>query len=105
MIHFDPVEWIDSHGIATALVLFIFSTIMSSAPKSMIPKTWGFWRTWAFNAGQALGANAGNYVKANPLIQKLEATEVSVEQDGTKTATQTSITSTAAPVDLTVPKS
>lgn len=94
MTRLDPVAWVDAHGIATALLLFIFSTIMSSAPKSMIPKTWGFWRTWAFNAGQALGANAGNYAKGNPMIQKLEASEVSVDSDGIKTATQTSITST-----------
>jgi hypothetical protein len=90
------IAWIDAHGIATALILFVFSTIVSSAPKQMIPKTWGFWRTWGFNALQALGANAGNYAKGNPLIQKLEATEVSVDSDGTKTATQTSITSTPA---------
>lgn len=93
----DPIAWIDAHGIATALILFVFSTIMSSAPKQMIPKTWGFWRTWMFNAGQALGANAGNYAKGNPIIQKLEANEVTVDQDGTKTATQTTVTQTPAP--------
>jgi len=96
----DPIAWIDAHGIATALILFIFSTVMSSAPKSMIPKTWGFWRIWVFNAGQALGANAGNYAKGNPLIQKLEATEIAVDSDGTKTATQTSITSTPAVTEV-----
>lgn len=84
--------WIDHHGFVTLLACFIFATVMSSAPKDT-PKTWGFWRTWWFNAFQALGANAGNYAITSPLAHKLQATETTVDENGTKTQITTAIDS------------
>ena len=88
--------WVDHHGFLVILVCFIFATVMASAPKE-IPRYWGFWRVWMFNAFQALGANAGNYARANPLIQKLEASETSIAADGSKVQTDTTINSTITP--------
>lgn len=89
-------SWVDHHGFLVILLCFIFATVMSSAPKET-PKWWGFWKTWMFNAFQALGANAGNYAKANPVIQKLQASETSFAPDGTKVQTDTTINSTITP--------
>jgi hypothetical protein len=88
--------WVDHHGFLVILLCFIFATVMSSAPKET-PKWWGFWKTWAFNAFQALGANAGNYAKANPVIQRLQASETDFAADGTKVQTDTTISSTVTP--------
>jgi pectate lyase len=85
--------WIDSHGFLVILICFIFATVMSSAPKDT-PKTWGFWKTWGFNAFQALGANAGNYANTSPLVHKLQATETTIDASGTKTETATTINTT-----------
>ena len=90
-------SWVDHHGFAVILICFIFATVMSSAPKDT-PKTWGFWRTWGFNAFQALGANAGNYANTSPLVRKLQSTETTVDATtGAKTETVTSI-DTSTPI-------
>ncbi len=92
----SAMAWVDHHGFFVLLLCFVFATVMSSAPKDT-PKTWGFWRTWGFNAMQALGANAGNYANTSPMIHKLQATETTVDSTGAKTEVTTSINTVPPP--------
>lgn len=82
------IDWVDSHGILMMFTCFVFATVMSSAPKDT-PSYWGFWRTWCFNAFQALGASAGNYAKTSPLFQKVSSTEVTLDAQGNRIQTDT----------------
>lgn len=77
------MNWIESHGIAVLLICYVFAVVMASGPKP--PPHWGFWKLWAYNAAQALGANAGKFAEQSPVIQKLQASETSVDSNGIKT--------------------
>lgn len=92
--------WVDHHGFFVILICFIFATVMSSAPKDT-PAYWGFWRTWAFNAFQAIGANAGSYAQTSPLFKKVQTSETLVDASGNKTQTDTSISKSTQPAAST----
>jgi hypothetical protein len=103
----NALVWADHHGIFMMFCAYVFATVMSSAPKDT-PKTWGFWQTWCFNAGQALGASAGKYANTNPLLQKLTDTKVEDAGGGKTLLTTTSVTPIPAPsvvAPITTPSS
>jgi hypothetical protein len=83
------MDWINSHGMILLAGAYILSLIISGMPP--LPTGAGFYRTWAYNALQILGASADKIVKHGPKFQQLEQTKVATAPDGTKTETSTSL--------------
>jgi hypothetical protein len=80
--------WVETHGFECVFFLFVFSLIMSNAPKP--PVHWGFWKLWAFGAMKALGASAAMVEQANPLAQQFLQTQTATPD---KVVTETAASS------------
>lgn len=68
----DFFKWIESHGIESMAVAYIFSQITNVMP-AYPEQNNNWWLKWAYNVGKVLGANAKGLVDHSPIGQKIEA--------------------------------
>lgn len=87
-------NWVETHGMECVIALFLYSIVVSVMPAYGTPH---FFRLWGYNIIAVTGASAGNVVKHTPVGQKLEklvATNVEDNEDGTQTKTEVVSTTT-----------
>lgn len=81
------MDWVNSHGMFLLGVGYVLALLISAAPP--LPPNSGFFRTWAYNAMQVVGASADKVVSSNPKFQAFTQSKTTQKPDGTTEQTDT----------------
>jgi hypothetical protein len=83
------MDWINSHGMVLLIGGYILALLISAAPP--LPTGSGFFKTWAYNAMQIVGASADKIVSSNPKFQALSQLQTAQRADGSTVQTETKV--------------